>query len=257
MSRQPFLSSAVVTLAGLLCGPFAGAEMAPLDDAGMAEVSGRGGIYLSGDISINELGGPLQNNYFGRCNEQDKRCGARLAYQLKEGGGWMVLDEIRGMFAFEGLMLRVRSIDSGFGGDGELSRIQGQSGITLEMDLQLSADRVSYYDDGRGAHLEGFKMGSSDTLGQGRPVNGSGTAILLNYIHTSAGGDFDGDGQDDNTYGIRTDLAVDVYPTRVIRTVDGVKRVEHPLGFAVQTAVYGAVLQNVDIRANLTATPIP
>src|SRR5690554_7197561 len=93
--------------------------------------------------------------------------------------------------------------------------------------------------------------------GQGRPVNGSGTAILLNDIHTSDGGDFDGDGQDDNTYGIRTDLAVDVYPTRVIRTVDGVKRVEHPLGFAVQTAVYGAVLQNVDIRANLTATPIP
>src|SRR5690554_7461509 len=112
MSRQPFLSSAVVTLAGLLCSPFAGAEMAPLDDAGMAEVSGRGGIYLSGDISINELGGPLQNNYFGRCDDQDKKCGARLAYQLKEGGGWMVLDEIRGMFAFEGLTLRVRSIDS-------------------------------------------------------------------------------------------------------------------------------------------------
>ena len=87
--------------------------------------------------------------------------------------------------------------------------------------------------------------------------NVHGTAILLNDIHTSDGGDFDGDGQDDNTYGIRTDLAVDVYPTRVIRTVDGVKRVEHPLGFAVQTAVYGAVLQNVDIRTNLTATPIP
>jgi len=30
----------------------------------------------------------------------------------------------------------------------------------------------------------------------------------------------------------------------------------HPVGGA-QTAVYGAVLQNVDIRANLTATPIP
>ena len=85
MSRQPFLSSAVVMLAGLLCSPFAGAEMAPLDDAGMAEVSGRGGIYLSGDISINELGGPIQNDYFGRCDEQDKKCGARLAYQLKEG----------------------------------------------------------------------------------------------------------------------------------------------------------------------------
>src|SRR5690554_6374167 len=169
MSRQPFMRSAVVTLAELLCGPFAGAEMAALVEGGMAEVSGRGGNYSSSDIELNELGGLLQNNYFGCCNEQDKKCGARLAYQLKEGGGWMVLDDIRGMFSFEGLMLRVRSIDSGIRGDGEPSRIQGQSGITLEMDLQLSADRVSYYDDGRGAHLEGFKMGSSETLGQGRP----------------------------------------------------------------------------------------
>ncbi|WP_223795761.1 hypothetical protein [Marinobacter sp. F4216] len=32
----------------------------------------------------------------------------------------MVLDDIRGNFSFEGLTLRVRSIDSGFGGDGEL-----------------------------------------------------------------------------------------------------------------------------------------
>lgn len=32
----------------------------------------------------------------------------------------MVLDEIRGKFSFEGLTLRVRSIDSGFGGDGEV-----------------------------------------------------------------------------------------------------------------------------------------
>ncbi len=77
----------------------------------------RGGIYLSGDISINEMGGPVQNNYFGRCDEADKKCGARFAYRLKQDGGWMVLDEIRGgMFAFEGLTLRVRSIDSGFGG---------------------------------------------------------------------------------------------------------------------------------------------
>src|SRR5690554_7424974 len=101
MSRHQPLSKAAATMAALMCSPFAIAEMAPLDDAGMAEVSGRGGIYLSGDISINELGGPIQNDYFGRCDEQDKKCGARLAYQLKEGGGWMVLDEIRGMFAFE------------------------------------------------------------------------------------------------------------------------------------------------------------
>lgn len=96
------------------------AEMAPLADDDLSDVSGRGGIYLSGDISINEVGGPVENSYFGRCDEQDKKCGARFAYRLKEDGGWMVLDEIRGKFSFEGLTLRVRSIDSGFGGDGEV-----------------------------------------------------------------------------------------------------------------------------------------
>ncbi len=98
----------------------AAAELDRLDDQDLAEVSGQGGIYLSGDISINEMGGPIENSYFGRCDNPDKKCGARLAYRLKADGGWMVLDEIRGNFAFEGLTLRVRSIDSGFGGDGEL-----------------------------------------------------------------------------------------------------------------------------------------
>ncbi len=98
----------------------AAAELDRLDDQDLAMVSGQGGIYLSGDISINEMGGPIENSYFGRCDDPDKKCGARLAYRLKADGGWMVLDEIRGNFAFEGLTLRMRSIDSGFGGDGEL-----------------------------------------------------------------------------------------------------------------------------------------
>ena len=98
----------------------ASAEMAPLEDEALSKVAGQGGIYLSGDISINEMGGPVENAYFGRCDETDKKCGARFAYRLKEDGGWMVLDEIRGLFAFEGLTLRVRKIDSGFGGDGEM-----------------------------------------------------------------------------------------------------------------------------------------
>jgi len=98
----------------------AAAELALISDAALSDVSGQGGIYLSGDISINELGGPVENSYFGRCDDSAKKCGARFAYRLKESGGWMVLDEIRGSFAFEGLTLRVRTIDSGFGGDGEL-----------------------------------------------------------------------------------------------------------------------------------------
>lgn len=91
-----------------------------MEDGALSQVSGQGGIYLSGDVSINEMGGPIENAYFGRCGDSGKRCGARLAYQLKENGGWMVLDDIRGNFSFEGLTLRVREINSGFGGDGEL-----------------------------------------------------------------------------------------------------------------------------------------
>ncbi len=108
----------LLTLA-LSCSKQAMGELDRLNDDALSEVSGQGGIYLSGDISINEMGGPIENGYFGRCDDAGKKCGARLAYRLKEDGGWMVLDEIRGNFAFEGLTLRVRSIDSGFGGDGE------------------------------------------------------------------------------------------------------------------------------------------
>lgn len=116
-------SSGVLRLLSVLALSFPGigfGEMAQLDDGDLASVSGQGGIYLSGDISINELGGPVQNSYFGSCADTSKKCGARLAYRLKEGGGWMVLDEIRGKFSFEGLTLRVRTVDDGFAGDGQL-----------------------------------------------------------------------------------------------------------------------------------------
>lgn len=96
------------------------AELSRLGDEVLSGISGQGGIYLSGDISINEVGGPVENSYFGRCDDASKKCGARFAYRLKEDGGWMVLDEIRGNFAFEGLTLRVRNVDSGFAGDGDL-----------------------------------------------------------------------------------------------------------------------------------------
>ncbi|EMP54060.1 hypothetical protein MSNKSG1_17660 [Marinobacter santoriniensis NKSG1] len=96
------------------------AELASLGDDALSDVSGQGGIYLSGDVSINEMGGPVENYHFGRCDDATRKCGARLAWRLKETGGWMVLDDIRGNFSFEGLTLRVRHVDSGFGGDGEL-----------------------------------------------------------------------------------------------------------------------------------------
>lgn len=117
MNRR-YCHGVLIILSILIATPVS-AELDRLNDEDLSEVAGQGGIYLSGDISINEMGGPIENTYFGRCDDPDKKCGARLAYRLKEDGGWMVLDEIRGNFAFEGLTLRVRSIDSGFGGDGE------------------------------------------------------------------------------------------------------------------------------------------
>jgi len=105
-------------LLAMLCAPLAMADMERLDDDAMASVSGQGGgMSLSGDITINENGGPISDAFFGDCTD-DRRCGARLAAQLSESGGWLVMDDFRGRFLFDGLTLRVRDISSGFAGDG-------------------------------------------------------------------------------------------------------------------------------------------
>src|SRR5690554_7739984 len=71
--------------------------------------------------------------------------------------------------------------------DTALSQIQGQSGITLEMELNLSADRLSYYDDGKGVHLEGMRVGSSrgDDVGAFHRVKvdiGADASLNLDYL---------------------------------------------------------------------------
>ena len=96
------------------------AEMAKIDDEQLANVTGQSGVYLTGEVSFNETGGPLEDSYFGACSDSDKVCGARLAFQTQESGGWFVIDDIRGSVAFEGLTFQVRDISSGFGGDGAL-----------------------------------------------------------------------------------------------------------------------------------------
>ena len=96
------------------------AEMASIDDSELAEVTGQSGVYLTGEISFNEEGGPLEDSYFGLCTDADKVCGARLAFQTQEDGGWFVIDDIRGSVSFEGLTMQLRNISDGFGGDGAL-----------------------------------------------------------------------------------------------------------------------------------------
>jgi hypothetical protein len=109
--------------------------------------------------------------------------------------------------------------------------------------------------------------------------NGTGSQLVVDNFHTSDGNPNDPNA---NTYGFNADLNLDVAPTKV-RIKSGPNAGSYvspdPLGFAVNgrihfkevsidrvqhvhptggaaTAMYGVKLQNADIRANLTATPI-
>ena len=122
---------ALVFLA-LLAGS-AQAELQPLEDASLSEVSGQGGVYLSGEFSINKNGGPLwstpattnaaswtvgERSCATKGSSTPESCGLRVAIRSEQNGGWYVLDNIKGIFSFEGLTLRTRVINSGFAGDG-------------------------------------------------------------------------------------------------------------------------------------------
>lgn len=128
--------------------------------------TGQNGIYLSGDISLNEVGGPLAsgdaNNVdpndgstvWGTCAEKEagsaSRCGARLSVNTNSTNGYFVLDEMRGKMSFEGLTLKAREItsadDDNFGGD-VADFLGGESGKTvLEIGLpnEVRFENLSY-----------------------------------------------------------------------------------------------------------------
>lgn len=97
------------------------ADMESMSDQALSGVSGQyGGMSLSGDVTFNESGGPLKGEAVGFDCNNGKRCGARVAAQLNQGGGWIVLDDLQGTFEFMGLTLATRLItgsDTGFGSD--------------------------------------------------------------------------------------------------------------------------------------------
>lgn len=97
----------------------------PLSGDELGNVTAQGGVYLTGDLTINDSGGPLNvdgpSSWQSNCtpSSTNASCGARLAVNIGDAsGGWLVLDNIRGRFSFEGLTLRTRKINSGFNGDG-------------------------------------------------------------------------------------------------------------------------------------------
>lgn len=124
--------SKVCMMTALLAMPVL-AEMQPLDDASLSAMNGQGGVYLSGEFSINKDGGvlwstPASNNPSTWTASQrscatagastPENCGMRVAIRSEADGGWYVLDNLKGVFSFEGLTLRTRTVNSGFNGDG-------------------------------------------------------------------------------------------------------------------------------------------
>lgn len=120
-------------ISGVLLAMPAFAEMQALDDDTLSSMNGQGGVYLSGEFSINKDGGvlwskPASNNPSTWTASQrscatagattPENCGMRVAIRSEADGGWYVLDNLKGVFSFEGLTLRTRTINSGFGGDG-------------------------------------------------------------------------------------------------------------------------------------------
>lgn len=108
-------------------------ELQALDDATLSDMNGQGGVYLSGEFSINKEGGVLWSTPLSNVPAEwttgqrscattgavtAQACGVRVAIRSEAAGGWYVLDNLKGVFSFEGLTLRTRTIDSGFGGDG-------------------------------------------------------------------------------------------------------------------------------------------
>ncbi|WP_411722691.1 DUF6160 family protein [Marinobacter sp. F4216] len=88
---NPFMDviRSLLVLAGCSFSSLGLAELAPLADGDLSQVSGQGGIYLSGDVSINEMGGPVENGYFGRCGDAGKSAARVWPISLKrKEAGW-------------------------------------------------------------------------------------------------------------------------------------------------------------------------
>ncbi|WP_036190877.1 DUF6160 family protein [Marinobacter lipolyticus] len=262
------------------------------------DVTGEGLTFNTGeswstlDVGNLRLGDKRSGQSFGRFVVQTYETGSGLT--IVPGGSGEVCAGGVGVTA------------SACAASGGIWQDRGDEGITVRM-KQILAKAV---DDSR---KNAFTWETNREIdGSGQLVNGSGTRLVLNDIHTGDGGDFDGDGVDDNSFGVRTDVSVDVYQTRVVKKDDGPDSLgvsglrgdekimdsaavagyryestpssadleNRPLGFAVraqsrfkelsinnvdlvhpvggaQTVVYGVHMQNFDIKANLTATPIP
>jgi hypothetical protein len=99
----------VLILTGLLAGlaaDMAGAELRPMPEDELQQVSGQAGISLSANLNF------ARRPSDSRC---PGGCGARLAIKPAKGAGFLVLDNISGAFVFDGATLDIVGIDAGAG----------------------------------------------------------------------------------------------------------------------------------------------
>jgi hypothetical protein len=126
-----------------------------IGDEELSSVSGKNGVYLSGELDFNENGGPLslgdtgnESAVWGTCDDVGNgladRCGARMAIELNDSGGWVAYDEIKGKISFEGLTLRSREITAtdNFGGD-EVAAA-GKTVLEIGLPEKLEFENFSY-----------------------------------------------------------------------------------------------------------------
>lgn len=137
--------------------------MEEIADESLAQVSGQNGVYLSGELIINENGGPLTSSDIGNLDPNDSsivwgtcaekqstsadRCGTRLAVQPSENGGWIAMDEMKGRISFEGLTIRSRVIDGAsddFGGDESEIGIDGMTVLEIGLPDKLTFENFEY-----------------------------------------------------------------------------------------------------------------
>lgn len=123
----------VFSISTLVAASSTFAEMQAIDDMDLSEISGKGGVYLSGEFAINKNGGPLWDdpnevagfptgsrpifdtagNIVGSEECENGICGLRLAIKLNENSeGWYVLDDVSGGLSFEGLTLQTETLQT-------------------------------------------------------------------------------------------------------------------------------------------------